>query len=319
MKRSYSVLILFLLLFSAVVLAGNITIEGDITILPVGTVSPEEQSPELSIFTTVLNLFLDKVSVISGELVRLRADLLYQNNSPIVSAPLDFYVGDTKVGTKQTDEDGSSVLEWDSSELPHGVYVVGVDYQGNGQAQPSHAEDQLTIQAPPVSITGAAITESQPSPIQEEKQCTTVSFEVQQPIMGSCTDTYPTTVCDDYPTNASCYETTEEVTHSCVTGYETVIKNKEECRTTALVINNHFAIPTINYACSTMEEGSIIIVTCDSKYDGDGNGECHSGESCLRYEIDGETISQTQRNSHDEFKESDGSFFQEENGLEVRQ
>lgn len=304
---------------------------------PLPEPTPPEEEISSSIFSTILNLVLNKISVVSGELVRIRAGLFYENNSPIVGEPLRFYVGDTKVGTQNTDESGSSIVTWDSSNLRPGVYIVGVDYVGNGQLQARRAEEQLTIQPreepaavvneeqltipaqpSPSALTGAVVEENQPSTIQEEKQCIQIPYEIQQPIMGVCTDTYPKIVCDDYPTNTSCHETTEDITHSCVTGYETITQYKEECHTTALVINEHFAIPTTAYACSAIEEGSLITVTCDSKYDGDGNGECHSGESCLQYEIEGETISQKQRNSHDEFTKSDDSFFQEENDVEVR-
>ncbi len=307
---------------------------------PAVEISPQPiEEPTPSFFSTILRLVLDKVSILSGELVRIQAHLFYENESPIVDERLDFYVGDQKVGIEYTDETGSSVVEWNSSQLQPGVYIVGVDFPGNPSLQPARAEQPLTIrlreepaipisapaieeeQATPLpqdSLTGAAVEENQLPAIQEEKQCIQIPYEIQQPIMGTCTDTYPKIVCDDYPTNSSCRETMEDITYSCVTGYNTITQYQEECHTTAIIINNHYAIPTTAYACSAIEEGSLIIVTCDSKYDGDGNGKCTSGESCFQYEIEGETISQKKRNSQDEFTESDDSFFQEENNPEVR-
>ena len=198
---------------------------------------------------------------------------------------------------------------------------MGLNYQGNGQLQSSNAQDQLTIKPKEELnfLTAAVVAEPSNQAVQEEQACTQIPYDIQQPIIGSCTETYPAIVCDDFPINSSCHQTMQDVTHDCVTGYQTVTQYKQECHTTALIINNHFAIPTLEYNCNAAEEGSIITVTCDSKYDGDGNGLCNSGESCLQYEIQGETISAKERNSQDEFSESDDSFHHEQSDVEVRE
>ena len=286
----YYIFVIAILIVSTTVLAEDVSIlpvdEQPPEVIPDDAAAPEEPAAQPSIFSTILNLFLSKVSVISGELVRIQAHLSYENSSPIANEPIDFYVGDTKIATQRTGDTGSTTLEWDSSELPPGVYIVGIDYQANGQLQSSHAQEELIIQEQPSNfLTGAVIAEPSAA-IQEEQECIQVPYEIQQPIIGSCTETYPTIVCDDYPINSSCHEATEDVTHTCVTGYETITQYKQECHTTVLIINNYFAIPTTTYACSAIEGDDLITVTCDSKYDGDGNGVCNSGESCVQYEIE---------------------------------
>ena len=92
--------------------------------------------------------------------------------------------------------------------------------------------------------------------------------------------------------------------------------NEQVCRITALVVNNAVRIDIQDYVCST-EEGLVVTVLCDSKFDGNGDGICNSGESCMRFTIDGSAVTKEEKNSRDDFVADDEDYFLEEATAEV--
>ncbi|MBI4738196.1 hypothetical protein HY772_01315 [Candidatus Woesearchaeota archaeon] len=154
--------------------------------------------------------------------------------------------------------------------------------------------------------------------VQKIDYCANTSWLENQTLYGNCTNERVWQVCDDAPLNLSCQWFSENYTRTCTVGYKTVAKMDSVCHTTDVIADKiKFAVE--NYGCSTQEDGTNVIVVCDSKYDGNGDGVCQSGESCLKYVVNGNTYEKFEKNSRDDFVASDKSFFVEEASAEVLQ
>lgn len=96
-----------------------------------------------------------------------------------------------------------------------------------------------------------------------------------------------------------------------------VQKTKKQCRARSLQINDKYNLPLDEYSCLPTEENGVIIIICDSKKDGNGDGICQSGESCMKYEFSDDKMQQYEKNSQEEFLSSDETFFLERITVEV--
>jgi hypothetical protein len=90
-----------------------------------------------------------------------------------------------------------------------------------------------------------------------------------------------------------------------------VQKTRKDCRTKEYLINNAVKLIPENYQCSIEEINNKIVAVCDSKLDGNGDGICTSGESCMKFVVDGNAVEKSERNSRDDFIPNDKSFFLE--------
>ena len=141
--------------------------------------------------------------------------------------------------------------------------------------------------------------------------------ENKLPFFDTCTIKSIQKYCDDEPANTSCHENITYIAYRCFKGTQKVTKVKKECIINGLIINDAIKLNTKDYACSHDLEGENIIVLCDSRFDGNGDGKCSSGESCQKFVINGDKVMQLEKNSREDFIESDESFFLEKAFAEV--
>lgn len=80
------------------------------------------------------------------------------------------------------------------------------------------------------------------------------------------------------------------------------------CAITAYTVTGAGTMNTTGYNCSVTDNGKVYL-TCDSIYDGNGDGICTSGESCIQFGIVGTYITRKERNSQDQWVDHDDSFF----------
>ncbi|MBR9699826.1 hypothetical protein GOV09_05190 [Candidatus Woesearchaeota archaeon] len=160
--------------------------------------------------------------------------------------------------------------------------------------------------------------------LEEKKECKTLTWQEEQPIYGTCIASAEIPICDDEPLNKSCSMQDKNYTYTCRTGTNTVQKSREECKEKEFAISvEDVSIKNynLNYGdwgkCSYEADGEAAIITCDSKYDGDNNGICKPGESCIQFRITKEGVTRLVKNSQYEFTEEDESFFLEK--LEVEE
>ena len=119
----------------------------------------------------------------------------------------------------------------------------------------------------------------------------------QRDVYGDCLFNLNYTDClNTTGPNTDCLQKQRNLTRRCVLGTESyqsyekigernVQKNRTICRNAGFTINSAGAIKKINfdkagYYCTS----DINIITCDSVYDGNGDGICDSGESCVKFE-----------------------------------
>ncbi|MBN2881317.1 hypothetical protein JXM83_04670 [Candidatus Woesearchaeota archaeon] len=138
-------------------------------------------------------------------------------------------------------------------------------------------------------------------------------------VVGNCTQTITVLECDNTTKdNSSCINKTQEYVFPCVVDKKEVTKTKKECSKPKYhLINDKVKVLTSDYACSETEEDGKVIMICDSKKDGNGDGVCKSGESCMKLIIDGKDVKKYEKNSRENFVESDSSFFLEKIPVEV--
>ncbi|MBI2546704.1 hypothetical protein HYV81_06010 [Candidatus Woesearchaeota archaeon] len=98
------------------------------------------------------------------------------------------------------------------------------------------------------------------------------------------------------------------------TGYQNVTKQRQECAEDSYTITANSITEDIIYKqfgrCSYQNITDGIVITCDSKYDGNGDGKCQSGESCCSYTV---TSAGIQSNC-----DLDSAFVEQSKPLEVR-
>ena len=123
----------------------------------------------------------------------------------------------------------------------------------------------------------------------------------------NCTITTPLTTCSDAPLNKTC--TTIDVTRQglCDNGTRTVSRERTECTATGYRATSGVVLDTTGYACTVSGNGKAY-VTCDSIYDGNGDGVCTSGESCVQFGIVGGFVTRQERNSDDRWADHDATY-----------
>ena len=163
--------------------------------------------------------------------------------------------------------------------------------------------------------------------LEDIQECSAVFWNEEEPLYGTCTKESAIQVCEDEPFNTSCTTEQRSYEYACKTGVNTIQKSREECKDKEMQVT--VAKPTgdekykIEYGdwgkCSYAGQGEGILVTCDSKYDGNNDGICQSGETCAQFRINKGGMHKVMKNSRHDFVEEDESFFLEELNVEVLQ
>ena len=152
--------------------------------------------------------------------------------------------------------------------------------------------------------------------VDRNEECRVETWQEDLHIWNDCSLNRTIRDCSDPPLNESCTEHQEFLEQSCYVRTEKINKSREICKVTDYVVNDIVKISADRYTCSVSEDGKIYI-TCDSKYDGNGNGICTPGESCIQFGIVGSSVQQKFRNSQEEFVDYDASFFTQTGTVKV--
>lgn len=160
--------------------------------------------------------------------------------------------------------------------------------------------------------------------LEKLQDCNTVYWNESTHIIGNCIRYYNTTICDDEPFNTSCYIGEKSYNYSCRIGTKVVEKNKEVCTekefqftVTRLPKDEKYRLEYGQWGkCSYEADGETLVVTCDSMYDGNNDGICSSGESCIQFQITKDGTQRFVKNSREDYAIQDETFFLEKLGLE---
>jgi hypothetical protein len=147
-----------------------------------------------------------------------------------------------------------------------------------------------------------------PLTVQRMQTCQNRTVQTEEPIKTNCTYARTELKCDDEPLNKSCHNQDITGTYECYNGTRTLQSVVTDCTTTGYLVNDHVRINSSQYNCSVEDNGKVYVY-CDSIYDGNGDGICQSGESCIRIGIVGGYVETDVRNSQDTFKPADNSFY----------
>lgn len=160
--------------------------------------------------------------------------------------------------------------------------------------------------------------------LDKREDCITTFWNEEENVYGTCNAYYNHTVCEDEPYNTSCY--TEELSsdYKCITGTKTVQKSKETCADRDMRLTVDTLAGTKEYVleygewgrCSYAKEDEDVIITCDSKRDGNNDGKCTPGESCIQFRVTKQGVQKYEKNSRIDFVENDDSFFLERLSME---
>ena len=154
--------------------------------------------------------------------------------------------------------------------------------------------------------------------VNEIQDCTTKFYDATEDVFGyvtrernvyeNCVNYHNYTLClNTSGANTDCSQEQLVYNVTCAIGTESyqsyekvseqvVQKNKTICNKRAYTIDIADSTKNINfskagYYCSL--EGNI--VTCDSVHDGNGDGKCKSGETCIKFEITSQGINTLQK------------------------
>ncbi|MBI2576672.1 hypothetical protein HYV84_05645 [Candidatus Woesearchaeota archaeon] len=151
--------------------------------------------------------------------------------------------------------------------------------------------------------------------------CKNITSSIMEPLYGNCTRDYTERVCQDPPLNTTCQNEAKTHTYKCITSTGTVQKSSLDCSPNSFEISRELTtlkhkIEFSDWGMCTQESDNVII--CDSKFDGNSDGKCTSGESCTKFLVTSDGVESYVRNSRDDWVVGDDSFFLEKlQALEV--
>lgn len=167
--------------------------------------------------------------------------------------------------------------------------------------------------------------------IQKTTDCKTVYYDEtediyeyvtkERPVYGICT-----AFSEENQTEYEyrCQTGTEEYESYEKTGEQTVQKSKEVCRDMTMDIILDGPTPknyNLEYGdwgkCTYTSEDTTLIITCDSKLDGNNDGICKPGESCVQFRITTNGVQRFEKNSRYDWVEHDDTFVEERLQMEV--
>lgn len=177
-----------------------------------------------------------------------------------------------------------------------------------------------------LSLIAIAIAQNNKISLTQVNDCETIEWETEELVYGTCKQEYTTTICDDPPINKSCHEETEYYEYQCQTGTNKIPHSERVCTPKAFEITKELGATVtekgrINFKewgkCSYEAGEDNIIIICDSKHDGNNDGICQSGESCVKFVITQDKVQRFLKNSQEGFTAEDESFFLEKLDYEV--
>jgi len=82
------------------------------------------------VVTKIKNFLVDKINAVTGNIIDISANFVYQNESPIPHEGINLYVNDELIGSKETDSLGNIIFNWNTSSVVPGGYLVNLSFPG---------------------------------------------------------------------------------------------------------------------------------------------------------------------------------------------
>src|SRR3989338_3636968 len=110
-----------------------------------GSVAIEPVVEQPTILKTILDLIINKLTVLRGEIVQLTAYLSYENKTPLPMKEVAFYAGDEKIGSDITNAQGKVQFLWNTSPFKANIYVISAEYAGEDGVVGSSSGNNVAI------------------------------------------------------------------------------------------------------------------------------------------------------------------------------
>ncbi len=296
----------------------NVTVEENVTVndTPDQNVIANEtpDDPPQDPLATVTTLLLNRVDLINGELFSLEASL-FADDAPVSDEEISFYLDYDLIGSGMTNEEGIASYDWEV-DAGAGSFLLEAEYAGSDAFYDSSDAEAITVEdeaLEPLEDRIEYIPDDRPAlpqNVERVEDCHEVESISYEDVYDTCEEV----VCDAL-LNESC-EQDVVVEYQCHIGRRTVRHISNQCTVNAYQVDN-IQVNTAEYSCSFSVEDENTVMICDSIYDGNGDGVCQSGETCQKFFINGQNVQSLERNSDDEFREWDPSFFMERATTEV--
>jgi hypothetical protein len=163
--------------------------------------------------------------------------------------------------------------------------------------------------------------------LEDVKDCTTNYWNETEHIYGNCESTVTERICEDTTTNTSCSTQERTIVSECIKETKITEKSKETCVDKELRIAVNKALKDENYRlnyegwgkCSYSAIDETLMVICDSEFDGNGDGICQQGESCIAFIVEKGGTQRLVKNSRIDYVPDDVTFYQDKLDMEVAQ
>ncbi|MBW2974611.1 hypothetical protein KY366_02740 [Candidatus Woesearchaeota archaeon] len=293
----------------------------DVVYSGVSSLNATFEKRRAEVVTKIEDLAVFPSNVSKGEVVNANATLLEQNNSCLADQQVGIYVDGDLVDTEMTGSFGEVTFEIGTSYLAGGEHTVQARFLGSEASSEEEITEYLASYSDTETLFVLGGGSQSDISFEEIEDCRMEYWETEEPVYGTCQREHVTTICDDPPINQSCNQETEYYNYTCKTGTQIVQHSKEICTPKELRIIRADEQGKIDFEgwgkCSAQEEADSLIVVCDSKFDGNNDGICQPGESCVRFIITEDNVERSLKNSQEGFTAEDDSFFLEELDYEV--
>ncbi|MBI2138510.1 hypothetical protein HYU13_02900 [Candidatus Woesearchaeota archaeon] len=279
------------------------------------------QGSSTAIVASIVGLTTDKIYYMEGEPVRIEAGLKDSFNSSLPFKFLSIYVNDFFMGRAMTDAYGNITHYLYTPFMEPESYYVRLVFEGeeivtNGSSVtygPSEAVVNFTIAAAASNVSSNLA--SLGIDYKKSDRCYTETWQEEEAIVGNCSWSIKVDECIDPPLNLSCHARDSNIYYPCETGRIKVNRSRVSCKPSEIIFTHSGKTKEIFFGewgnCSIEENADSLIIVCDSKYDGNGDGICHPGESCVKYVITEKNFQTLIKNSASSFASEDSSFFLE--------
>jgi len=93
--------------------------------------SEEVKEPEQKLITQIIDLVVEPVEAVFGELVSISARLVYENDSPVTGEDIYFYADDMFIENGLSDDEGLASVIFDTSTHEFGAAEIKAQFEGN--------------------------------------------------------------------------------------------------------------------------------------------------------------------------------------------
>ena len=189
-------------------------------------------------------------------------------------------------------------------------------YSFSNHSSQVYAQEQPSENLPVQEGQSTDILSAEKS-ISKIEDCKDVSYEEDELIFEDCEQSKYFVTCDEL--NQTRYNNTINYNTTCEV-VKKVSKIKQTCEQKGIFVKQKFKLDfDSDYTCLPSEDSEKVTILCDSKLDGNGDGKCQAGETCIKFEVQGNNLKKYYRNSRPDFVENDPTFRQKEiNMVEIK-